>query len=168
MSHAADLPHVVIVGCGFAGLAATTGPERCSAAPSLLLALATCHSVGGGPVSPPGASEARAMPLQEELDRRHREVYDRLDPADRRVIEDEIERVRMLPVAETGLSVGDTLPDFVLLDAAGGIWRSEEPLTRGLFVLSFFRGAWCPYCDPAMRTLEAVRRVPPRAAWTRG
>ena len=33
MSHAADLPHVVIVGCGFAGLAATTGPERCSAAP---------------------------------------------------------------------------------------------------------------------------------------
>lgn len=97
------------------------------------------------------------MPLQEELDRRRREVYDRLDPADRRVIEDGIEHIRMLQVAETGLSVGDTLPDFVLLDATGGIWRSEELLARGPLVLSFFRGAWCPYCDLAMRALEAVR-----------
>ncbi len=97
------------------------------------------------------------MPLQEELDRRRREVYDRLDPADRKVIEDGIERVRMLQVAETGLSVGDTLPDFALVDADGRVWRGEELLARGSLVLSFFRGAWCPCCDLAMRALEAVR-----------
>jgi peroxiredoxin len=97
------------------------------------------------------------MPLQEELDRRRREICARLDPADRKVLEDGIERLRMLQVAETGLAVGDTLPDFALLDPEGRVWRSDELLARGPLVLSFFRGAWCPYCDLAMRALEAVR-----------
>lgn len=97
------------------------------------------------------------MSLQDELERRRREVYERLDPADRKVVEDGIERVRMLQTVESALAVGDTLPDFELEDASGRLWRSEELLARGPLVLAFFRGAWCPYCDLAMRALETVR-----------
>lgn len=97
------------------------------------------------------------MSLQEELERRRREVHERLGPAAVQVIEAGIERLRMLQLAETALAVGDPLPEFALPDPAGRIGRSEEILARGPLVLAFFRGAWCPYCDLSMRALERVR-----------
>jgi peroxiredoxin len=80
-----------------------------------------------------------------------------LPERDRRDFEDELDRLRMMRVAEDGLGVGDHLPDFALLDGGGRLWCSQDILDRGPLVLALFRGDWCPYCDLTMTALEEAR-----------
>jgi peroxiredoxin len=89
-----------------------------------------------------------------ELSRRH---MAELPPHERAEIEDELDRLRMMRVAEDGLAVGDPLPDFALADGTGRVWASGELLDRGPLVLALFRGGWCPYCELTMLALEDAR-----------
>ncbi len=89
-----------------------------------------------------------------ELSRRHMAA---LSPRERADIEDELDRLRMMRVAEDGLAAGDPLPDFSLEDGAGRVWTSGELLDHGPLVLALFRGGWCPYCDLTMLALEDAR-----------
>jgi peroxiredoxin len=89
-----------------------------------------------------------------ELSRRH---MAELPPHERSEIEDELDRLRMMRVAEDGLAVGDSLPDFALEDGAGRTWTSTDLLDRGPLVLALFRGGWCPYCELTMLALEDAR-----------
>jgi peroxiredoxin len=89
-----------------------------------------------------------------ELSRHH---MAELPARDRIDFEDELDRLRMLRVAEEGLALGDMLPDFALADTAGVVRTSHEFLDRGPLVLAFFRGGWCPYCDLTMVALEEAR-----------
>lgn len=59
--------------------------------------------------------------------------------------------------AERALSVGDTLPSFSLPTADGEQISSEELLATGPLVISFYRGAWCPYCNFELKALEEAR-----------
>jgi peroxiredoxin len=86
-----------------------------------------------------------------ELSRQHRAAIPARDRAD---FADELDRLRMMRVAEEGLQAGDYLPDFALQDGAGRTWTSSELLDRGPLVLALFRGDWCPYCDLTMDALE--------------
>lgn len=96
------------------------------------------------------------MLLEEKLAAVREATARRLSPENRRTIAQTIERSRMLQLAEQSLHVGDVLPDFSLPDAAGRIVTSGELLDRGALVVAFFRGDWCPYCDVALRDLDAV------------
>lgn len=89
-----------------------------------------------------------------ELKERHTAA---LTVRDRAGIEDELDRLRMIRLAEEGLALGDHLPDFALADGAGRVWTSQELLDRGPLVLALFRGGWCPYCDLTMAALEEAR-----------
>ena len=89
-----------------------------------------------------------------ELSRRH---MAELPPHERAEVEDEFDRLRMMRVAEDGLAVGDSLPDFALEDGAGRVWTSADLLDRGPLVLALFRGGWCPYCELTMLALEDAR-----------
>ncbi|NDH60517.1 MAG: AhpC/TSA family protein [Alphaproteobacteria bacterium] len=89
-----------------------------------------------------------------ELGRHHRAALSVRDRAD---FEDELNRLRMMRLAEEGLGLGDLLPDFALEDVAGRFWTSGELLDRGPLVLALFRGDWCPYCDLTMAALEKAR-----------
>lgn len=80
-----------------------------------------------------------------------------LSERDRCDFADELDRLRMLRVAEDGLGVGDYLPDFALADGEGRIWTSGDLLDRGPLVLALFRGDWCPYCELTMAALEQAR-----------
>ncbi|MFZ5784364.1 MAG: peroxiredoxin-like family protein [Pseudomonadota bacterium] len=80
-----------------------------------------------------------------------------LPERDRLDFEDELDRLRMMRVAEDGLGLGDFLPDFALADSGGRTWTSHELLDRGPLVLALFRGGWCPYCDLTMTALEEAR-----------
>lgn len=97
------------------------------------------------------------MTLQDELHRRRQELRTSLIESDRLLVRDSIDRNRMLQLAEQSLAIGDMLPDFALPDATGRLVRSEDLLDGRLLVLAFFRGSWCPYCDAALRALEAAR-----------
>ncbi|MDT0630563.1 peroxiredoxin-like family protein [Rubrivirga sp. S365] len=58
--------------------------------------------------------------------------------------------------AGRALGVGDQAPDFVLPNAMGQDVRLSELLDRGPVVLTFYRGAWCPYCNNQLRDYQDV------------
>lgn len=52
------------------------------------------------------------------------------------------------------LKVGDAVPDFALPNAEGEVVRVSDLLARGPIVLSFYRGAWCPFCSAELEALH--------------
>lgn len=62
-------------------------------------------------------------------------------------------------IAEKALRVGDVAPAFTLPNAVGKLVSSETLLQGGPLVVSFYRGAWCSYCN---RELHALQEVLPR------
>lgn len=56
--------------------------------------------------------------------------------------------------AEKALNVGDTCPDFELNNAHGVSISLSEQLKNGPRVISFYRGAWCPYCNLEIHALK--------------
>ncbi|MEU4541546.1 peroxiredoxin-like family protein [Streptosporangium sp. NPDC023825] len=62
-------------------------------------------------------------------------------------------------LAESGqagraLNVGAQAPRFRLPTATGRPLALESLLAEGPVVLTFYRGAWCPYCNIALRALQ--------------
>ena len=53
------------------------------------------------------------------------------------------------------LGVGDRAPDFDLPDIDGGTVRLTDLLANGPVVLTFYRGAWCPYCNSSLQGFQA-------------
>jgi peroxiredoxin len=56
--------------------------------------------------------------------------------------------------AEQALKEGDQAPDFTLLDPHGTVMRLSHLLAQGPVVVTFYRGAWCPYCHLALRAYQ--------------
>jgi peroxiredoxin len=59
--------------------------------------------------------------------------------------------------AGRALKVGDHAPAFELPDPDGKIVSSRDLLAHGPLVLTFYRGAWCPFCNLDLQALEAAR-----------
>ncbi|MFJ8780729.1 peroxiredoxin-like family protein [Streptomyces sp. NPDC102476] len=56
--------------------------------------------------------------------------------------------------ADRALTVGARAPRFTLPSATGQSLALDDLLTDGPVVLTFYRGAWCPYCNIALRSLQ--------------
>ena len=56
--------------------------------------------------------------------------------------------------ADRALAVGAQAPRFTLPSATGQSLALNDLLTDGPVVLTFYRGAWCPYCNIALRSLQ--------------
>jgi peroxiredoxin len=54
------------------------------------------------------------------------------------------------------LKEGATFPDFQLASADGRFVRRADILARGPAVISFYRGAWCPYCSAELNALAEI------------
>lgn len=65
-----------------------------------------------------------------------------------------IRTLHELGVGGRALATGDSAPDFSLPDQVGAHVRISDLLRMGSVVLSFFRGAWCPYCETELRALH--------------
>jgi peroxiredoxin len=55
------------------------------------------------------------------------------------------------------LKAGDIAPEFTLPDPDGNPVSSKVLLARGPLVLTFYRGAWCPFCNFDLSALEEAR-----------
>src|SRR5262245_23306564 len=63
---------------------------------------------------------------------------------------------KALSLRTRSIGVGDQAPDFSLPIAEGGTWRLGEHLAQGKcssFVVVFYRGTWCGYCNIYLRGL---------------
>ncbi|WP_432089458.1 peroxiredoxin-like family protein [Streptomyces sp. bgisy095] len=56
--------------------------------------------------------------------------------------------------ADTALATGAKAPRFTLASATGQAVSLDDLLAEGPVVLTFYRGAWCPYCNIALRALQ--------------
>lgn len=56
--------------------------------------------------------------------------------------------------ADRALTVGARAPRFSLPSATGQTLALDDLLSDGPVVLTFYRGAWCPYCNIALRALQ--------------
>ncbi|MEU9213671.1 peroxiredoxin-like family protein [Streptomyces sp. NPDC048415] len=56
--------------------------------------------------------------------------------------------------ADRALTLGAQAPRFALPSATGQTVALDALLTEGPVVLTFYRGAWCPYCNIALRSLQ--------------
>ncbi|ERS98758.1 redoxin domain-containing protein [Sporothrix schenckii 1099-18] len=50
---------------------------------------------------------------------------------------------------------GQRLPEFELQDALGKSVSLKELLSTGALLITFYRGSWCPFCNIALRHLQA-------------
>jgi peroxiredoxin len=96
------------------------------------------------------------MGLEQELDALEAEFL-RTAPAGRAALyEAKIEELRADFALETAVNVDETAPDFALLDAAGKSIILKDLLRSGPVVLTFYRGAWCPYCNIQLRAYQSI------------
>ena len=65
-----------------------------------------------------------------------------------------LDKVLTAQLPEPGLKVGDRAPDFTLGNARGEKVRLSDLLKRGPVILTFYRGAWCPYCNLQLKQLR--------------
>ncbi len=56
--------------------------------------------------------------------------------------------------AKGALKAGDKFPPFAMPSVDGAIVTSSDLLARGPLVLSFYRGAWCPFCSAELEALH--------------
>jgi len=56
--------------------------------------------------------------------------------------------------AQRALKVGDKAPDFTLKNSLGEVVSLNSFLDRGYVILTWYRGAWCPYCNLALVELQ--------------
>jgi peroxiredoxin len=60
-----------------------------------------------------------------------------------------------LAIPEPGLKAGVHAPDFLLTNAFGKKVKLSEQLEGGPVVLTFYRGAWCPFCNIELNALQS-------------
>jgi peroxiredoxin len=75
-------------------------------------------------------------------------------PAHLRATMEQAAQALAAAMPEPGLKVGSRAPDFSLPDAFGNSTRLSDLLARGPVILTFYRGAWCPYCNLQLKALK--------------
>jgi peroxiredoxin len=117
-----------------------------------MLSLPTLLALGAP--APLLAQAPADAPVRKELDAIREKSSKSATPERLRVYEQGIEEIRKSGAAEKALKVGDRAPDFTLPGATGKEVRLSELLSRGPVVVTWYRGAWCPYCNVALRGLQ--------------
>lgn len=64
------------------------------------------------------------------------------------------ESVAASGILENALREGDQAPMFELPDAFGNVVSLADLLEAGPAIVSFYRGAWCPFCNLELRALQ--------------
>jgi peroxiredoxin len=57
-------------------------------------------------------------------------------------------------ILDRALKKGDSMPPFELTDAHGNVVSSNALLAKGPLVIIFYRGAWCPFCNLYLKSVQ--------------
>lgn len=92
--------------------------------------------------------------LSEKLDALKQQYATKAPAEMTKAFEDGVREVAMSGAVERAMKVGATAPDFTLPDATGKQVALSEMLKQGPVVLTWYRGAWCPYCNLQLRAYQ--------------
>jgi peroxiredoxin len=93
-------------------------------------------------------------PLQQQLDELVAKAAGLLPAEIRQQLTSPVQQLIASGASEQALKEGEQAPDFTLSDAAGRSVMLSELLKQGPVVVTFYRGAWCPYCNLALRAYQ--------------
>lgn len=94
------------------------------------------------------------MNLRDELRAVYESTPGRAGPEAWEIMQRNTRELAASGLAEHALGVGDRAPRFTLPSAGGASVALDDLLAAGPVVLTFYRGAWCPYCNLALRALQ--------------
>lgn len=98
------------------------------------------------------------LPLQGKLDAFKTEFDTRLaPPAAVKALHRSVDELIASGAQDRALKAGDVAPEFTLPDPDGNPVSSKTLLANGPLVVTFYRGAWCPYCNFDLGALEEAR-----------
>ena len=104
------------------------------------------------------ASTAQSdVPLQDKLDALKAKFEGSASPGVVEVLHRATDELIASGAQNRALKAGDIAPAFTLPDADGNLISSKTLLARGPLVITFYRGAWCPFCNLDLSALEAAR-----------
>ena len=95
--------------------------------------------------------------LNEEI-AKYQEEFAHKAPAEvKEVMDAENKKLVQANISKNALKVGDKVANFILPNAANKLISLDEILKENDYaVISFYRGAWCPYCNLELRALQRI------------
>jgi len=83
-------------------------------------------------------------------------LSDILPPKKQQIFDRDAEALQREHVPVLNLNLGDLAPDFTLSNAVNQSVNLYETLKKNRVVLTFYRGAWCPYCNLILSQYQAI------------
>jgi len=94
------------------------------------------------------------MLLKDEIKKMRKEMLPQMPEDVLKLLLGNIEKLVKSGIAERTLNVGDEIPQINLPNAVGKTIDVNSMLKDGPVVISFYRGAWCPYCNLELKALQ--------------
>ena len=69
-------------------------------------------------------------------------------------VDEVISQARISEQGSDTIKLGQKVPTFELPNPEGALISLDDLLNKGPVVLTFYRGAWCPYCNLQLRALQ--------------
>lgn len=83
-------------------------------------------------------------------------AYANMPPATAGTIAEWISELSASGIAGRSLQVGQAAPDFALPNAHEQTVKLTDLLASGPVVVTFYRGAWCPFCSMALKAYQSI------------
>jgi len=96
------------------------------------------------------------MLLRQQIEKFNREFMGKVPAEVATTMAEATALLKRSGVGQQAVRAGDRAPGFELPELGGGFRSLAEELRHGPLVISFYRGAWCPYCNLEMQALQAA------------
>jgi len=94
------------------------------------------------------------MLLKDEIQKMQEAMLPQIPEDVLKLLFSKIEELVNSGIAERSLNEGDEIPQINLPNAVGKTINVNSMLKDGPVVISFYRGAWCPYCNLELKALQ--------------
>lgn len=94
------------------------------------------------------------MTLQQDVENYQKEAIPNIPEDILNLLMGKIKKLKETGIENSALKKGDKIPSFTLKNAVGKEVSSDDLLNKGRLVISFYRGAWCPYCNLELHALQ--------------
>lgn len=95
------------------------------------------------------------MSLAENIQNFQNELLPTIPEATLNTLMSELQNLVAAGIAEKSIKQGSNFPDFDLPNADNATRSLKTLLSKGPLVVSFYRGAWCPYCNLEINALQS-------------
>lgn len=103
-----------------------------------------------------GTGATTEMKLGAKLEATRAELSRQIPAEQMAVYEEGIKKTASSGVVERALAVGAAAPMFELPDGTGATVSMKSLLAEGPVVVTFYRGAWCPFCAVQLKEYQAM------------